>query len=115
MNPHMAHPLSITLPHTLGKAEATRRMRERIGELPGHIPGGIAAVEHRWEAPDRLALDVAALGAQVSTVAEVSEAAVRLHIDLPPLLQPFRSAIEAAVRARGGRLLIGDDTPERAT
>ncbi len=107
----MANPLSITLPHTLGKAEATRRMRDRIGELPAHIPGGIAAVEHRWTSDDRLALDVAALGAQVATVAEVGETAVRLHINLPPLLQPFRSAIESAVKARGGRLLIGDQTP----
>ncbi len=109
----MAHPLSITLPHSLGKEEATRRMRDRIGELPGHIPGGIAAVEHRWTAPDRLALDVAALGAQVSTIAEVSDTAVDLHIALPPLLQPFRAAIEMAVKARGGRLLIGDGSPKR--
>ena len=110
----MTAPLHITLPHALGREEAARRMRDRVDELPGHIPGGIATVDHRWLSPDRMALDVAALGAQVATVVEVTEAAVVLTVTLPPLLQPFRRAIEAAVVKRGGALLEGpggDSTP----
>lgn len=110
----MAAPLHITLPHTLGREEAARRMRDRVGELPSHIPGGLAKVEHRWLAPDRMALDVAALGAQIATVVEVTDTAVVLTLSLPPLLQPFRGAIETAVVKRGGSLLLGSPA-EHAT
>lgn len=108
----MTGPLNITLPHTLGREEAARRMRDRVGELPDHIPGGLAKVDHRWLAPDRMALDVAALGAQIATVVQVTDTAVVLTVSLPPLLQPFRGAIEAAVTKRGGALLLG--SPEVA-
>ena len=104
----MVEPLVMTIPHTLGREEATRRMSARIEELPDHIPGGVAAVEHRWTAPDRLALDVSALGAQVATIVEVTDTALKLHLQLPPLLQPFRGAIEAAVKTRGARLLLDE-------
>ena len=104
----MAQPIQINLPHTLGKFEATRRMRTRIGELPAHIPGGLASVEHRWTADDRLALDIAALGAKVSAMAEVDEANIRLSVQLPPLLEPFRAKIETAIRNRATTLLLPD-------
>lgn len=107
----MAQPIQVNLPHTLGKSEATRRMRSRIGELPDHIPGGLAKVEHRWTADDKLALDIAALGAQVSALAEVDEANIRLSVQLPPILEPFRGAIESAVRKRASALLLPDATP----
>ena len=107
----MADPLQITLPHTLGRDEAARRMRDRIGELPAHIPGGLAKVDHRWLAPDKMALDVAALGSQVATLVDVADTAVILTLTLPPLLQPFRRAIEAAVTKRGGALLLGSAEP----
>lgn len=106
----MAQPIQVNLPHTLGKSEATRRMRDRIGELPDHIPGGLAQVEHRWTAEDRLALDIAALGAKVSALAEVDEANIRLSVQLPPLLEPFRGAVEAAVRKRATALLLPGGT-----
>lgn len=106
----MAQPIQVNLPHSLGKAEATRRMRSRIGELPAHIPGGVARVEHRWTAEDRLALDITALGTQVSALAEVDEAEIRLSVQLPPLLEPFRGAIESAVRKRASALLLPDAT-----
>ena len=107
----MAQPIFVKLPHTLGKAEATRRMRSRIGELPAHIPGGVAKVDHRWTGDDRLALDIAALGAEVSTLAEVDETEIRLSVQLPPLLEPFRGAIERAVRTRASALLLPEPSP----
>lgn len=106
----MASPINVKLPHQLGKVEATRRMRSRIDELPNHIPGGVAKVEHRWTSEDRLALDIGALGAQVSALAEVDEAEIRLSVQLPPLLEPFRGAIEGAVRKRASALLLPEPT-----
>lgn len=112
----MAGPLHITLLHSLGRDEAARRMRERVGELPAHIPGGVARVNHRWLAPDRMALDVGALGAEIATIVEVTDTTVVLTVSLPPLLQPFRGAIEAAVTKRGGALLLGspEASPDRS-
>lgn len=104
----MANPIHVKVPHQLGKAEATRRMRSRIGELPAHMPGGVAKVEHRWTSDDRLTFDIGALGAEVSALAEVDEAEIRLSVQLPPLLEPFRGAIEGAVRKRASTLLLAE-------
>ena len=109
----MTRPLNITLPHDLGREEAARRMRDRVGELPDHLPGGVATVEHRWITADRMALDVAALGAQIAVQVEARDTAVVLTLTLPPLLQPFRSAIETAVEKRGAKLLLGPSSASR--
>jgi hypothetical protein len=99
----------IELPHRLGKEEARRRMKSRIGELPSHIPGGVADVSASWPGEDRMALDVKALGQSVSATLDVEETVIRVALVLPPMLGLFAGKIADIVRQRGSTLLLGDE------
>jgi hypothetical protein len=96
----------IDLPHTLGREEARRRIKARIGELPGHMPGGAAEVRSSWPDEYRMALDVAALGQSVSAMLDIEESRIRISLELPPMLRFAAGAIEAAIRRKGDSLLL---------
>jgi len=85
-------------------------MQARIGELPGHIPGGVADVRSSWPEEYRMALEVAALGQRVSAVLDVEDRRIRINLELPPMLRFASGAIEAAVQRKGRALLLGDST-----
>ena len=105
----MTQPTTIDIAHRLGREEVKRRMKERIGDLPSHIPGGFAEEKSTWPAPDRMALDVIAMGQTVSAHLDVLDDRVRIELLLPPSLSFFSGAIEAALRKKGGQLLLGSD------
>jgi hypothetical protein len=99
-------PIHVDLPHKLGKTEARRRIADNIHKLTGFIPGG-GAVTHEWQG-DRLDLDIAAMGQSVTARIEVEEALLRVHVALPGLLGMMAKPIEAALRSKGGELLLED-------
>ena len=101
----MTNPVTIDVPHRLSQAGARERLRSRVGELAGHIPGGIADVATSWPTENEMALDIAAMGQRVTARLEVMESVVRVHLVLPPMLALFSGLIGAAVRDQGGRLL----------
>ena len=101
----MAQPVTIDVPHRLGRDGAKARLQARIGELAGHIPGGVAEVAHSWPAPHEMALEIGALGAQVSARLEVQDSIVRVHLILPAMLAFFSGMIGAAVKEGGTKLL----------
>lgn len=104
----MPTPTIITIPHSLGRAEVKRRMADRIGELPGRIPGGVATVTSSWPQPDTMAIDVALLGKQVTATVDVEESTLRISLALPPSLSFLSGIIAAAVRERGQNVLLDD-------
>lgn len=106
----MSGPVHVAIPHKLGKDEARRRLKSRIGELPGHIPGGVATVTSDWPGADTMQLNVAAMGQDVSAKIVVLDNALDVTIDLPPMLSFFGDIIRKAVSAKGSQLLLDDDT-----
>ncbi|TVV76854.1 polyhydroxyalkanoic acid system family protein [Sphingomonas solaris] len=105
----MSNPTIIDIPHKLGRDEARRRMKARIGELPAHIPGGVAEVKAQWPGEDRMALEVKALGQAVSATADVADDHIRVSLILPPMLAMFGGKIAEVVARKGGTLLLGQD------
>ena len=99
----MTQPIVVDLPHSLGAAEARRRIDRNIGKLTNHIPGG-GNVDSRWEG-DRLHLEVAAMGQQVVSKIDVGERVVRLEVALPPGLAFFGGMIESLIRRQGEAML----------
>ena len=63
----MRTPLAIDVPHSLGKEGAKQRMRERIGDLGSHMPGGVAHVTSSWPSADVMALGISAMGQTIAT------------------------------------------------
>jgi hypothetical protein len=99
----MSQPLVVDVPHTLGAAEAKRRIQANIGKLGGNLPAG-ATVTPVWEG-ERLRLDVAMLGQQAEAGLDILDALVRITVRLPPALAFFRQALEAGLRQSGAALL----------
>ena len=101
----MSTPISVDLPHRLGKEEARRRIASGIGGIREHLPAA-AQVESRWNG-DELELRVAAMGQEVDARIRVEESLVHVDAVLPPALSFFGRAIEAGLR-RGGTELLED-------
>jgi hypothetical protein len=98
-------PVTIDVPHRLGKAGARERMKARIGDLGGHMPGGVAEVRSSWPSEDEMALEIGVMGQTIPARMEVQDTVVRVHVSLPPMLAMFSGMIGAAVKTGGEKLL----------
>ncbi len=103
----MSQPITVDVPHSLGAAEAKRRIQANIGGLGSKLPAG-AQVRPVWEG-DRLRLDVTMLGQTAEAELDILDSLVRIKVLLPPALAFFRQAIEAGLR-QGGAVLLEDRT-----
>ena len=99
----MSSPLIVSIPHNLGREEATRRLKAGLRRAAASVPM-LQLDEERWEG-DRLIFCVRALGQTASGHLDVAEDQARLEVTLPWLLQRFAKAAQVAIRNRGNLLL----------
>ncbi len=99
----MSAPLIVSIPHQLGREEATRRLKGGLGRAAASVPV-LQVDEERWE-ENRMFFRVRALGQAASGRIDVADDHVRLEVMLPWLLQRFAQAAQVAIRNRG-RLLL---------
>src|SRR6202165_3187780 len=99
----MSAPLIVSIPHRLGREEATRRLKTGLTRAASGIPV-LKVDEERWE-DNRMTFRVRALGQAASGHLDVADDHVRLEITLPWLLQRFAEAAQVAIRKRGSLLL----------
>jgi hypothetical protein len=99
----MAAPLVVSIPHRLGRDEATRRLKTGLTRAASSIPV-LKVDEERWEG-DRMVFRVRALGQAASGHIDVADDHVRLEVTLPWLLQRFAEVAQIAIRNRGNLLL----------
>lgn len=103
----MSAPLVISIPHRLGREEATRRLKGGLSRAAATVPV-LSVDEERWEG-DRMDFRVRALGQAASGHIDVAEDHVRLEVVLPWLLQRFAQAAQSVIRDRGKLLLTKKD------
>ena len=99
----MPAPLIVSIPHSLGREEATRRLKAGLTRTASSIPV-LKVDEERWE-EDRMIFRVRALGQAASGHLDVADDHVRLEVTLPWLLQRFAEAAQVAIQNRGKLLL----------
>jgi hypothetical protein len=99
----MPEPVTVDIPHQLGRDAARARIAAGIGRIGGMIPGG-GAVEERWDG-DTLHFTVTAMGQTVASRLEVRDAHVHAVVDLPPFLALFAGKIREKLQKEGPRLL----------
>jgi len=101
----MARPVSVTIPHSLGKAEARARLEAGVGQLRDQFAAmSVTNFRQAW-AGDRMNFQAQALGQTISGGIDVSEADIRIEVALPGLLGMFASKIANGLQ-RQGRLLL---------
>src|SRR5271170_6615357 len=95
----MSAPLIVSIPHRLGREEATRRLKAGLTRAASSIPV-LKVDEERWQ-DNRMVFRVRALGQAASGHLDVSDDQVRVEVTLPWLLQRFAEVAQVAIKNRG--------------
>jgi hypothetical protein len=101
----MSKPITITIPHQLGRAEAQRRIAagfSNIGQSFG--PQAAKALKTDWQG-DRMDFKVAAMGQAVTGHVEVTDAAVAMQVLLPGALALMAGSVRDRLQ-REGQLML---------
>jgi hypothetical protein len=103
----MGRPISVTIPHKLGKQEARRRIQDEFGSVQRNMTAGwgaLISVEERWEG-DRLHFGAGGLGQKIHGQLDVLAESVQIEIEMPELLAAVANRILSAVKAGTQKLL----------
>jgi Putative polyhydroxyalkanoic acid system protein (PHA_gran_rgn) len=99
----MPAPLIVSIPHSLGRDEAVRRLKSGLTRAAASVPM-LNVDEERWD-DNRMMFRVRALGQAASGHLDVGDDHVRLEVTLPWLLQRFAEVAQVAIENRGKLLL----------
>ncbi len=105
----MSAPLIVSIPHSLGRDEAMRRLKTGLSRAAASVPV-LSVDEERWDG-NRMSFRVRALGQVAAGHVDVEDASVRLEVTLPWLLQRFAEA--AQVRHSEARTVAADQALTR--
>ena len=100
----MSRPLIVSIPHSLGKAEAQRRLQGGMGQLKTSLGDKLTSIEDTWTG-DRMDFKVGALGQNVSGHLQVMDDSVRLEVVLPWVLQVFAEKAKGYIQKQGTLML----------
>jgi len=100
----MATPISISIPHQLGRAEARRRIESGFERMIGQLPGAGGSLSQRWDG-DRLSFSFSGLGQSVSGIVDVLDAAVTMELQLPGVLAMIANGLKQRIQQSGQLLL----------
>lgn len=96
--------LSFDIPHTLGRAEARRRIEAGLPKLAAHIPGG-GTVDAVWTGNDALALSIKAMGQTVSATFAIGDTDVGGTVRIPMMLAMMAGPIGEFVKTSAEKML----------
>ena len=97
-----AAPLVVSIPHSLGKTEALRRLKSGLDGLP---QAGLLTLDQQAWTDNRMSFAVRALGQSVPGSLEVLDDSVRLEVVLPGLLQKVWEPLKTVLLGRAKVLL----------
>lgn len=103
----MATPLTINVPHSLGKDEARRRIEHGFGGIQQQLAGGAMGLVsfRQWWEGDRLHFEGSAIGQRITGRLDVLADSVQIQIDLPAILAAIADRIKAALSKETRKLL----------
>lgn len=97
--------MRVTIPHSLGRDEARRRLKDNIGSLSGFMPGGLAQVAATWPDENTMAMTITAMGQTMEGRILVEESQALVEVVLPPALSFVEPMIQGAIEKSGRKLL----------
>jgi hypothetical protein len=100
----MSQPLIISIPHSLGREEATRRLKSGLARMQGQF-GGLAFSDQTWTTDQQLQFRAAAFGQTASGNIVVDDDQVKIEVHLPWFLAPLANKTKALMQQHG-RLLL---------
>jgi hypothetical protein len=100
----MSKPLTVSIPHRLGKAEARRRLQAGLGNARTSYSHLFTLRDEVWTG-DQLRFDLAALSQSISGTIDVEEDHVKLEVTLPWLLARLAERFIPAIQTEGTKML----------
>jgi hypothetical protein len=100
----MSKPLIVSIPHRLGREEATRRIRSGLTAARTNYSSLLTMHEETWN-EDRLVFNLSALGQSAAGTIDVADDHVRLEVTLPWLLAKVAERFTPAIRKEGTLML----------
>lgn len=100
----MASPIVVDIPHTIGAAEARRRIDAGIPKIERNIPGG-GEISTTWASEDHMTLAVKAMGQAIAGDIQIGERNVRLTVTLPLMLGMMSGMIATTLQKTGEKML----------
>ena len=104
---NVARPVTVNIPHKLGKQEARRRIEEGFGRLRQQMTSGIAAMMSFRNAGKATGctLRAAGSGQKMTGRLDVLPRSVRVELDLPEILAAMADLIAGRLQKEGQKLL----------
>lgn len=96
--------MDIDIPHSLGVAEAKRRIEAGLPKLQQHIPGG-GTVDATWTTETTLNMKITAMGQTVPVQLLVEDAVVRGTVSVPMMLKMMSGPISDFVKTSAQKML----------
>lgn len=100
----MATPITVNIPHQLGRVEARQRIESGFATIVRQLPGGAGSCSERWEG-DRLVFSVVTMGQTIAGVIDVLDTSITMEIELPGVLGIIAGGLKGRLLKQGQRLL----------
>jgi hypothetical protein len=100
----LSRPLIVSIPHRLGREEASRRIKSGLAAARANYSAFLTIREETWSG-DRLAFNLSALGQSAVGFIDVADDHVRLEVTLPWLLAVVAEKLTPAIRKEGTLML----------
>lgn len=100
----MAKPLIVTLPHSLGAAQAKQRISDGCERLRQQYASQVSRADIAWRG-DQAQVKVVALGQTINARIDVHHDHLLIEVDLPWLLQKLAQPVERFLTRTGAETL----------
>jgi len=100
----MSRPLTVTIPHSLGRAAARKRIEDGIAQLRDSYAGQFTALEETWNG-DRFECRLSVFKQTVSGSVDIGDDTVTVSILLPIFLTMLAGKVTTLIQQRGQVLL----------
>ncbi|MEN9717639.1 MAG: hypothetical protein RIQ99_517 [Pseudomonadota bacterium] len=97
--------MCMNFPHSLGRDELRRRLREHEADIAQIAPAGMAEVSTSWLSEDRMALNVTAMGKTIAGAIDISDSELAFEFDLPMALSFAGPMLRSAIEPKVAKLL----------
>ena len=100
----MTKPLVVSIPHTLGQAEAVHRLQGGLERLKSQFGDKIASIDESWSG-NRMDFRVGAMGQHVQGHLEVMQDQVHVEVQLPWILAMVAEKAKIFIQKQGTLML----------
>ena len=100
----MATPITVNIPHQLGRIEARKRIESGFATIVRQLPGGAGNSSERWDG-DRLVFSVVTMGQTIAGVVDVLDSSITMEIELPGVLGIVARGLKGRLLKQGQKLL----------